>query len=326
MRGLVLRRGITWWLAALLPACSALVDGQLGVVRCKQENAYGPPACPAGQTCLGGACSPVGAPPGASCAIDQDCRAPASCADMALIGEGSGKRCLLPCCTSGDCMSPELGYVCRPIPTGAGSFCWQESELSNRDAPGVALPGSPCSSGTVCRSGLCEGGRCVDSCCGDASCSVGSDVCRITQSGLSSAQSWTCAGPPTEMSGVGACNGPNDCRTGSCSFEYKGTKYCLAPCCSSKECSLMVGELRTGCARFAGVRACVRVIAKMASLKLGASCSTNDACTTGLCLDEGGKKYCSDLCCDDASCGDLSRFACRPGPVEGAWALRCVRK
>ena len=314
-------------LATGLCACTALLNGQLSEIHCLDLDAFGPPACPIGQTCVSGTCASVGQPVGATCAADADCRAPASCVDVKDVTGSNDKRCLLPCCTSADCLSPARGLACRPLASGPASFCWPANEIPGRAAPGVGLAGATCSQNGDCRSGACEGGHCADTCCSDANCSSATNTCRSKQTTLAQKPIWTCSEGGGEL--TGGCKSDGDCRSGACSVSIEGEKYCLTPCCSSRECGDVVTKASTyhlACTGAGAQRACGKVLASGANGPVGANCSKDDECRSGLCLTDGNAKYCSDLCCNDASCGDVSRFVCRRGTVGGASPLRCVRK
>jgi hypothetical protein len=126
----------------------------------------------------------------------------------------------------------------------------------------------------------------------------------------------------------GSCDTNEDCRTGRCLPILPDTSYCARPCCGSSECNtvLLEGQLvALACAPIDDLNglACARVLGDDGGAPVGAPCTGDGDCRSGLCADEG---YCSDHCCDDASCGDPARFACRPGASATGWALRCVRK
>ena len=316
--------------AVLLFACSAAIDGELATVRCADEGAYGPPACAPGETCHGGVCAALGEPVGHECANDEDCASPATCADGAQLGLGSVLRCVVPCCSSAECGEPGDGNVCRTMKSGGGSVCWPASDLGEGAGGELQLgdtgPGGACVAASECRSGACDTGRCVDTCCADSSCTASERICRAGQSAVG--EGWYCGFAPTEQSGIGECATASDCVTGEC-VTVEDAKVCLAPCCSSRECGtveLKAGTYQLACALSAsGARGCVGRVDQQATLGVGAACKIGNDCRSGLCVDDGDGKFCSDFCCDDASCGDTKQFSCRPRPTGNAWALRCVR-
>jgi hypothetical protein len=311
-------------------ACSVLLDGQLEVVRCRDAGAYGEPTCPTSETCVEGTCRAVGAPPTSGCLEDADCRAPASCLDAGGVEVGAGKRCLAPCCSSEDCGPPSGGLVCIPFPLGAQNVCWPASNLVEEVAPGSASTGSACVSAADCRSAVCRGGRCADVCCGELDCGGLSEGCRLGEPPLGGEVAWTCGSVPKGAVGSGPCEKDEDCRSGSCSLTIEGRTFCAAPCCSSLECGEVasptspLSRFRLACSKLNGIRACARVVEEDATGAVGAPCAADAECRSGSCLGEGKDRYCSDLCCDDASCGDPERFACRAVSLAGSLALRCV--
>ena len=61
---------------------------------------------------------------------------------------------------------------------------------------------------------------------------------------------------------------------------------------------------------------------------VGVACDTNEECRSGMCVNhpEQTQRFCSDVCCSEASCGDVSLFGCRPPAAGPSWALRCGPK
>jgi hypothetical protein len=329
-------------------SCSLVLDGELGPVRCQLEGALGPPACPEGQACAGGLCVPpaaasAGTTLGHPCAVDADCGADAFCLDPATVGAVGEKRCSRACCSSHACGPPGLGQVCLALATGSGALCFAHAE-AGRDAPGELGAGEACTAGGACRSGLCEGGACLDHCCSDVSCTVPGERCRTLTTALNERPSYSCAKPPGGKDAI-ECDSDDDCASARCvRFGQAGAGgggggppkkgVCARPCCSSSGCGVVVvGSFLVGLAcgpvedgAIAGL-ACVVERSVDATKQLGASCKTNDECVSGRCAtDGGGQGICADVCCDDASCGDTSRWSCRPGAAGRAWVLQCVRK
>ena len=319
-------------LLAFASSCSALLGDQLAVIHCAAEDAFGAPTCPLGETCVAGACNAVGVPPGAQCAHDSECRAPASCTDTSSFDPGGGKRCLLPCRSSEDCLAPSEGLVCRPLDLAAASVCWPASELPPRAPPGKGPSGAACLTSGECRSGLCHEARCTDVCARDEDCVGLGTVCRVALTPLASTLTWTCSPAAADSSSGGPCAGDDDCRSGACTVMLGSERLCAAACCSSRECSALDGSVaptpgaQLACSKVNGIRACSRVVSAAALGAVGSACGADEQCRSGLCAGEGGERYCSDLCCDDASCGDSGRFACRLVSLAGSWALRCVRR
>lgn len=326
------RRFLAFVVCSTATACSVLLGDQLEVVRCESEGAYGAPACPAAQTCVDGTCLDVGAPPGSPCAFDGECRQPGSCAEVPGIAGGDGKRCVLPCCRSEDCGPSSLGLVCAPIELAAQNACLPVGSLGGTASPGAAEAGAPCVEDAECRSAACRAGRCLDACCRGVDCPRSGDSCRLGNAPWNDANAWQCMELPTGDVGSGPCELDEDCRSGACVLLLDGQRYCAEPCCGSRECGEVVSpanpslRYRLACSKLNGVRACVRVVDAAAVGEVGETCGTDADCRSGSCLADGDASYCSDFCCDDESCGDVARFACRPLSDNGSWALRCVRR
>ncbi len=311
--------------AVLAGGCHRMFDGEVQGFRCEAEGTYGPPACPAGETCVAGACTAIGAPFAAPCTSDGDCRDGTPCIDPADFGASGAPRCTELCCASSDCGAADNGTVCWLPPATTGGLCWPAAELG-REAPGEGRPGASCKGPSDCRSALCEGGRCAGACCNDSYCDS-DQVCRVRLSELAEREVFTCglaAGPGTG----GTCDSDDDCVSGRCVFGDDMVQICAEPCCSSRDCdSVYVGAaLRpVACAVVAGnLRACSKLLPVTALGDVGAACVVGEDCRSGVCIEAGGRRICSDACCDDQSCGDAAAFACLPVQVGDTWALRCV--
>jgi hypothetical protein len=317
---------LLWTLATLAaPAvCEALVDGQLGDVHCLGEGQVGPPACPSGEACQSGLCVPseIGAP----CAADADCTAPELCLDVQALGGTGPARCSRTCCTSADC-EPDPGSVCWIPPAGGGSFCRPAAEVG-RVAGGTLAALSRCASGADCRSGLCVGQQCADTCCDDTDCASAGGICRLDGPPGVDARGFWCGAAVGALPRYAACVHDGDCASGLCAPLAAGLSLCSSPCCSSSDCESADG-VRVRCVMLtgehAGVRACGTELS-IGDAAVGVACAADGDCRGGICLESGGHKECSDLCCLDASCGDPSAVVCRPAMVDSAWALQCAPK
>ncbi|MCA9624948.1 MAG: hypothetical protein KC731_38250 [Myxococcales bacterium] len=308
-------------------ACSIVFDGELGPVACTAEGAFGPPACPEGQTCVSGLCTEIGRPPGSECVVDEDCLEGWRCVDTSEMELQSRKRCSRHCCASTDCGEASSGMVCW-APAGGGALCWPADTLG-RSGLGAGRAGEPCGRDEECRSGICDGDHCVDGCCDDTYCRPG-DLCRPAAPPLDDELIFAC-GPPLGPLVSGTCVGDVDCASGRCLL-LDGGYRCAEACCDSEHCGIDVDDMGMptpiGCGIVQGLKSCGPRLPPTALDPVGAPCMDGTTCRSGLCVepDEGGPSYCSDLCCEDSSCGDPSAFACLPRPFAGSWALRCVRK
>lgn len=191
--GWKLLRGLSV-LAVLGVGCQVLVDGELGSVRCADEGAIGPPACPEGEVCKGGTCvrgelaeHALGKP----CDTNGDCGPLEICLDPTLFGGEGRSVCTRPCCSSSDC-NPRPDAVCWVPPKGRAGFCRVGREV-DRDEVGTRLAGEECSEDGDCRSGICsDTGVCVDACCSDTDCAATGMTCQRTTGLISSGSAWAC--------------------------------------------------------------------------------------------------------------------------------------
>ncbi len=323
-------------LALLGVGCEVLVDGKLGSVPCSDEGAIGPPACPEGAFCRDGTCIdmlPAERALGAPCADHEDCGALDFCLDPAVFDDERPRVCARACCTSSDC-DPVRDAVCW-IPDGGGSGLCRVGRDVGRPEVGTRLSGATCAAPGDCRSGICNEGACVDTCCSDTNCATSGAACRFTTDLVSAGPAWACQ-PVGQGEGryFDECAGNADCASGLCVY-VGGTLRCTIPCCSSDMCPAAPGDVmqNVGCAEItvgegSTVRACARPLPDHSFAAVGVPCATDDACRSGMCVKhpEQTQRFCSDVCCSEGSCGDVSSFGCRPHSTGPSWALRCEPK
>lgn len=320
--------------AALSFGCQLLFDGEIQEVRCLQEGVVGPPACPAGLGCQGGLCAaivPGTRQLGAICAGPGECADGLFCLDPADFGGEGVRVCSRPCCSSSECEDTTKGFVCWEPDLGGGSFCRSTAAIG-RDSPGEGVVGEACFVDSYCRSGLCKNGACVDGCCADNDCVPLGGTCTLRVKVISSGTSWTCAAPVAKAAFLEPCAVDSDCTSNLC-IDISGEMLCSRPCCKSDECPDHVvaglpGFLACSDVVHKGsfVRTCSRWVPESATAAVGAECTSDTQCRSGTCTPGPSGSFCTDVCCVDPSCGDLSRFVCRPGSLGENYALRCGLK
>lgn len=319
---------------ALAVGCHAIVDGEITEVRCLQEGAVGPPACPADLACQQGLCAPIipghlGL--GATCGRSRDCVEGLFCLDPADFGGKGDRVCSRPCCSSSDCDDAAAGFVCWEPDLGGGSFCRSAASIE-RASPGPGVVGEACTEDTYCRSGLCKNAACVDGCCAENDCVPLGGTCSLRVKVVSSGTSWACA-PPVEKAGLlEPCVVDADCTSNLC-IDVSNERVCSQPCCKSDECPShavngVPGFLACSDVVHKGsfVRTCSQWVPETATGTVGAECTSDDQCRGGTCTPGPSGSFCTDRCCVDPSCGDLARFVCRPGSLGENYALRCELK
>ncbi len=320
LRRVVVSAALVASVAALAGGCEALIDGNLDDVACSDEGAVGPPACPSGMQCREGRCAEAAL--GRKCDADADCEV----GDLCLA-----ERCTRTCCTSSDC-DPDPRFVCWIPEAGGGSFCRAAEEVG-RELGGAGKAWEACEADGDCRSGHCDSKqhRCADTCCADASCAAGHGVCQFGEPAHGGYGPWCAPAVSTLAARYAACTTDADCASGLC-LSLGGTMLCSSPCCASPECEMLPnGGPPVACAPMEHegtvVRACARVLPPGGDLKsLAEACDDDAECRSGVCLDLGAGKACSEVCCSDASCGEADSFQCRPGTFGGSRALRCEPK
>jgi hypothetical protein len=305
--------------------CELLVDGKLHEIRCQDEGAVGPPACPEGSACTAGVC--LASKLRAACTVDADCAAGDLCLDPATWGGRGAKRCTRACCTSADC-EPDRGSICAPASAGAGNFCLAAADYG-RIHVGEGAAGAACAADRDCRSGRCVLEHCADTCCSDTSCAAGDQICAPGGGPDEDTPGFWCApAPPSGKAGrYVLCKENIDCASGLCiPIAPEGTLRCSEPCCGSSACEMM-GEKPVACSAVqvgsVWLRACSAVVQGTATGSVGSPCLQNGDCRSGDCQAAEGEMRCVDVCCTDASCGDPSGFSCRPVTRDASWALRC---
>jgi hypothetical protein len=303
--------------------CEVFVDDSLDDVHCEAEGTVGPPACPTGDACMQGLCTPVEL--GLPCTTDGDCGPGDICLDPAHFGGVGPKNCSRPCCTSNDC-DPDTSFVCWIPPDGGGPFC----RSAGQGKLGAIRAWEACTADGDCRSGLCDphAHLCADTCCSDTSCAGVVGACRFeaAPSGVVvGGAGFACATP---LSGgkprYASCTEDSDCASGLC-VTQGDVQRCSSPCCSSSMCETGPDKqeaVRCMTVMHGGiaVRACGDELPPTATREVGAPCAGDDDCRSGACA--GG--ICTDACCSDASCGDEASFGCLPMPDSTSWALQCV--
>jgi hypothetical protein len=337
------RRLIQWLLFGLAApgGCMFLVDDELGSIRCMDEGAYGPPACPAAHACVDGLCAPrpAAAPAlGTRCESNADCNDTDFCLDPASFGETGEPVCSRTCCSSIDCDAvtaegePDLRAVCWVPAVGGGSFC-RDGQALAREESGIQKAGDKCVQHADCRSGVCRNAYCADACCSDTNCDLAASACLVTDGIASEGSSWACAPtPPATSKGyLEPCVSDDECATGLC-IKMADELLCSRPCCDSASCGPIATANTSGhvaCVHLphhgSFVAACARVLPITAELAVGAPCTDDLECRSGICAAAKGTmtRYCADLCCVDADCGDPT-LACRPQPFGDTQALHCA--
>ncbi len=98
-----------------------------------------------------------------------------------------------------------------------------------------------------------------------------------------------------------ACTSSSQCASFLCVDPGDHRQRCLSPCrggageCLSGEaCVAQPGECG----------GCVPAAILSAARRLGEPCNADAECASGRCLTDGGRRYCTDACSDDASCGE----------------------
>ncbi len=323
---MIARRALALVVASFLGAvaCSVLVPNELDRVKCADEGALGPPACPAGQLCSGGVCSPCSGEGcisdggitgvGALCDDTRPCDDALFCVSPTELGFNGPRYCSKGCCSSESCGSPFS--ICIPVQGGA-NMCVPAVALGR--TAGQKVRGSSCNTPSDCRSGLCEGGTCADVCCRNSECGSGEACVLRDIPGIGGRRGFMCGAPGIAVSG--ACTGGGAecinrlCLTGA-------PNYCSGPCCKKSDCPAPLSCVYD---QAEGLRACKDIPIATGTSAVGAPCADDEDCQSSLCqafVPIG--KFCTDACCEDKDCGNPDLVACRPVNSQGSAVLLCV--
>lgn len=310
-------------LVAVFVSCSVVVPEELDPIRCTQEGAVGPPACPGEQRCLYGACTPCGAngcgdSVGGPCSAG-GCNEGQFCADPKALGFQGPLFCTKGCCTSEDCGTGNA--VC--FPTGSGASLCIPGQVVGRNVVGQKPAGTSCAGGAECRSGLCDGNLCSDVCCGAQDCPSNAPECTLRQVPGASRQAFVCGQPYGTSTTGEQCSGGNSCATGAC--VVSNPNYCTQTCCRTDNCPQGL-KCVYDTDDTVGYRVCESTGIPGGPLPIGSPCSQNTECKTAQCVQVGQlAPFCTDACCSDSDCGDTTAFACRPlFDAKGTALLLCV--
>jgi len=300
------------------------IDGKCVTNPCDPDAGTG---CQANQhcdatshTCISNTTLPIGSP----CSANAECTSPLFCADSTVVGTtvlpqvGKGV-CTQPCCASSDC--PQ-SFVCYDSGTG-GRYCVDPTTLG-RSGLGTEQGGTSETSATRCRSGVLanDNQHCGDTCCSDANCAQGTACALDTMDnhdGLYCTAKTGSGGQWADCSSSGA----SQCHDSACVEFAPFLDRCVTACCSTSSCGTLDG-LPASCYYLATsnndyVPLCTDT--QPGSSPLGATCSSNDDCQSGVCYTDTNtsEQYCSDACCVDSDCG--SGWICRPSPT----LPRCIK-
>jgi hypothetical protein len=301
---------------AVCPSNEQCVGGQC-ISPCDPKN---PTACPPGQvcdpnllTCVNSTVSGAGSP----CKADRECDTGLFCAKATTLGAsvvpgGASGICTTGCCSSADCPAAMVCYA----PGNGGRYCVDPTKLGRPaiSASSTEPAGTSEASPNRCRSSAVANNRCSDTCCNDNNCTNGTTCSFGTADSHDGFYCLTGSGSGSQGS---ICGSGSDCQSQACIFYNIFYGNCVDECCSSTACS---GGTRcyyeqSNNGDYVGL--CSEN--KQGSGPLGAACTGNSDCYSGICYSDSSGQYCSDSCCVDGDCGN--GFVCRPAPTFP----RCVK-
>jgi hypothetical protein len=258
---------------------------------------------------------PGGGAIGASCTDNGSCATGLGCTptvDLPGLTFTVTSVCSRPCCADDDCGQSNVCY-----PTAGGNFC-----ITARAAEAC---------GTSCGTSCCHDSDCGST--GKVFCAAGST---FAGTGVPSCQTFTgdtaCTLGPCKGTAGDECGVDTDCEHGVCqsSASYGGSCggygagcTCLGPvtCCSNSDCT----EHGTTCEWLEATDATNNPVvlrgcqAPGGTTATGGTCTTDDACSGGVCGQFVGQKtmQCTQPCCEDADCESAgSGWVCRPLNVK----------
>ncbi len=264
--------------------------------------------------------APPGGPIGASCTDNGSCASGLACipvVDLPGLSITVTSVCSKPCCMDTDCGESNVCY-----PTAGGNFCItaKAGEACGSSCGTSCCADSDCGSGakTFCAAGSTSAGTGVPSCqtfkpgtdCGLSSCKG--------TLGATCGTNADCEHGVCQSSGSG--QGSGACSYGSYGY---GSCACLGPvtCCRDADCTDHTTtcewlEAYDGTGSPIVLRGCQ---APIGSTTTGGSCTSDSACTGGVCGQFVGQstQQCTQPCCQDADCSSAkSGWVCRPLNVK----------
>ncbi|MDP3278564.1 MAG: hypothetical protein Q8Q09_25465 [Deltaproteobacteria bacterium] len=297
--------------------CSgACVDTQADSMNC---GACGT-ACPAGNSCRMGACTPDCVAPSVVCGAAATCVNPqtdttncGACGNVCGMGQS---------CTAGACVCPAGATACG---MGAAAVCVDV----NTNAANCGTCGNACAAGQTCMMGSCRApcvaprmmcgatctdtqtdstncGACGTSCPAGQSCSAGACVCPMGQTRCGAGAAATCTTTATDPANCGAC----------------GTVCGMGATCTAGACACPAGQ------SICGVGAAARCVNLQTDASACGMCSTTCAagqnCLTGICTTGcsapntlcgiGASATCTNHQSDNANCGACGNNCGANGP------------
>lgn len=213
-------------------------------------------------------------------------------------------------------------FVCYDTGTG-GRYCVDPTKLGRGSTLGSEKGGTTETGVSRCRSGILanDNQHCGDTCCSDGDCAIGSACAFDTVDNHDGLYCTTNTGNGGQWSN---CSSSNSCHDEACvDYGIAGT-HCISECCSTASCGTLEGILPARCyyeQSTSGDYIPLCSETQVGSNGLGAACSSNNDCQSGVCYTDtkNAQKYCSDACCIDTDCGN--GWSCRPSPT----LPRCIK-
>jgi len=269
----------------------------------------------------------------AGCRTDSDCSASQVCntstgaCDARPVGGALGTACGAGTdCGSGVCFNGACSQSCNwldPTSCPGGFYCNGQvtgmcgAGLCLAGAPGGTAMGAACAASTECQSLFCAEGVCSVPCIPDGatSCPVGYSCQTGSISGCGSCQQAGALGD--------ACMINEDCSTRMCAVQAD-TSFCTEFCDATRPCP--------------GGFACRAVDATTSVCVpdrggLGAPCTTNESCASGICASRADRTYCTRPCDETNACprdyqctvsADGVTSVCEPQTRIQSTACRCA--
>jgi hypothetical protein len=279
-----------------------------------------PPECTTSAQCgLGEVCQNQKCVSSSQKAYGSACGNSKECASGLCVDTGSGSQCTEECsakaCPGGD--------QCLPM-TGGGNAC-----LPGSAPTGTKGLGQPCDDNSQCASQICvmvsgKGRLCSQT------CDVQSQTCPSGYTCLAGDNGALClpdASTPLPKKALGdACTDSSQCESNLCALT-EGGHVCIQLCQRDAPGACPAGF---ACAPVSGSDqgACIRegTPPPPEPGQLGAQCTTNEDCASGICAISGeGQQFCTELCDPQSGCpesyecvsaGD-SQFACARASGNG---------
>jgi hypothetical protein len=273
--------------------------------QCTQDS-----QCPNGQQCIGGQCQNQVMNEGM---IGDLCNPGSPCLNNLVCVNGGQDNFCTQTCSGNEC---PLGWQCQQVQSNQGviGLC-----LPGQEDQGTLEFGELCQNGPECLSGLCASNGqtafCTQSCVNDENCPDQATCYSLRQGGGACVPNSDSSNPnnpnPTESNDYGqSCQGREECESDVCVDDGQIT-FCSElcsdqdPCPNQDECYPLEsgqGVCIPGSGNSGMMTPPDSSTTNNGPLGFNEECTSGNECESGLCVNNGQRRFCTQECLDDRMC------------------------